>query len=59
MGGRAREKEGEGDIKKDLAKTLLVISSQKSLLILNLYLRPSETSSKVDDVFIMEKHDHY
>lgn len=49
MGGRAREKEGEGDIKKDLAKTLLVISSQKSLLILNLYLRPSETSSKVDD----------
>lgn len=59
MGGRAREKEGEGDIKKDLAKTLLVISSQKSLLILNLYLRPSETSSRVDDVFIMEKHDHY
>lgn len=59
MGGRAREKEGEGDIKKDLAKTLLVISSQKSLLILNLYLRPSEASSRVDDVFIMEKHDHY
>lgn len=59
MGGRAREKEGEGDKKKDLAKTLLVISSQKSLLILNLYLRPSEASSRVDDVFIMEKHDHY
>lgn len=59
MGGRDREKEGEGDIKKDLAKTLHVISSQKSLLIPNLYLRPSETSSKVDDVFIMETHDHY